>query len=145
MSDYVSKFDLSAVQATDVADYIRLWDILRVCCGAQMSKVYRAQLHSLGNSTYTRRNATMHKHMHSQKKHKRVKRSPSDDCDTTQLDDIERRLMQTNVYQSCAAGTDLLGKVSLQDGYLDGTYCSRAREATTRFHLVFNAKRYKTL
>ena len=43
-TEYQSFFGLSDAQLEEVVTYLRYWDILRMCCGAQMDDGYRAEL-----------------------------------------------------------------------------------------------------
>ena len=47
VADYAGVFGLAqhSVAALEVVEYIRLWDVLRRCCGPQMSGDYRKRLY----------------------------------------------------------------------------------------------------
>jgi len=100
-----------------MTEYIELWDILRMCCGLQMSKYWRNQLlkPSLRNPQL----------------------EPHPICGTTDIDDVERKFIGTSVYKLIDQykHAAMLNKPSGGDGQLDGTYCSRYNAEVTRLGL----------
>ena len=46
VEDYRPFFDITDDEFSDVVQYVRAWDVLRRCCGPQMSADYRARLYN---------------------------------------------------------------------------------------------------
>jgi hypothetical protein len=121
LKDYIETFQLSPVESAAFIEYMTLWDVLRVCCGAQMSRHYRQRLH---------RN----------KPPPTTKTSASDFCENHDLGEIERKIISTTVFHRCEGHR--VKHLSSKDQILDGTYCERATRATKVLKLDFNDKRY---
>jgi len=111
--DYQSVFNLSDQQIHDVYDYMSLWDVLRQCCGCQMSKHWRDVLLQKTNADDT---------------------STGKMCASKDLDDVESRLMRTTVH-GVLGSTD---KLSIVDLTLNGTYCSWFNRQVACKKLQFN-------
>jgi hypothetical protein len=124
LKDYTDIFQLSSVESATFIEYMTLWDMLRVCCGAQMSSHYRQRLHS-------------------NKPPPTTKRSASDFCEDHNLGEIERKIISTTVFHRCEGHR--VKYLSSRDQILDGTYCERATRATKVLKLGFNDKRYGTI
>jgi hypothetical protein len=123
LKDYTDIFQLSPVESADFREYMTLWDVLRVCCGSQMSSHYRQRLHSNKPPPATK-----------------YKRIASDFCEDHNLGEIERKIISTVVFHRCEGHR--VKYLSSRDQILDGTYCERATRATKVLKLGFNDKRY---
>ena len=122
VEDYRPFFKITDDEFADVVQYVRLWDVLRRCCGPQMSEDYRARLY--GNATYS--------------PHRRPGSVDYDSCEIYDVDAIERELVGLRLFKEC---DDLR---TLQDGErtdwatLNGTFCSRYKEAAIETRAQFN-------
>ena len=101
-----------------------LWDKLRVCCGAQMSRSFRASLQHTGNHTWKSG------HGGGQFQYGGRRRSPAEYCRTYDLDDIEQKLMASRVFKTCGENIKYTQRMSQMDAVVDGSYCSRSVKAT---------------
>ena len=124
--DYTPALNLSPVQGAQLSRYINLWDILRMCCGAQMSTAYRETLwlKKTGGGGGGGGGG-----------------APAHECERHDLDAVEKEMLQTDVFTSCGQ-IDLIGRLSDNDGRLTGSYCSEARKQTIQNELAFNDARY---
>ena len=123
--EYQKYFSLSDTQKERALEYIRYWDILRVCCGKQMSADWRRQLApSARYKTHHDKNSSAY---------------PA--CEMYNIGEVEKLLMNTYVYQHFAhipSLQDIIGKPSNVDGKLDGTYCERCNKNVALKSLHFN-------
>lgn len=113
ISDYIIGFGLSQIDKQQMVEYFERWEILRQCCGKQMSSKWRTDLYRLG------------------------KRKPRHSlCSKNDIDDIEQSFMSTDLYQLIDQYPNIreLNKPSLLDDELNGTYCSNYN------HLVHTQK-----
>jgi len=113
LSDYIIGFGLSQVEEQQMVEYFERWEILRQCCGKQMSIKWRSDLYRLG------------------------KRKPRHSlCNKHDIDDVEQSFMSTDLYQLIDQYPNIreLNKPSLLDYDLNGTYCSNYN------HLVHTQK-----
>ncbi|XP_045179643.2 uncharacterized protein LOC123539194 [Mercenaria mercenaria] len=125
--EYRSMFRVDEEQIQQAVEYLRYWDILRLCCGKQMSADWRNYLsptknykphHSLHSSTY-----------------------PA--CEIYNISKVEQLLIKTYVFQRFAdipSLRDVIGKPSNVDGNIDGQYCERCNRNISKNHLRFNDK-----
>ncbi|XP_060578126.1 uncharacterized protein LOC132735204 [Ruditapes philippinarum] len=123
--DYQPFFRLSDTQMQHAVEYLRYWDIIRLCCGRQMSADWRRRLSP--KISYI-----PHHDPHSYS-------YPA--CEMYNITEVEILLMKTFVYQKFANISslhDIIGKPSNVDGELDGTYCERCNRNTTEKDLEFN-------
>lgn len=128
--DYAPILNLTVKETHQLATFVRYWEILRRCCGAQMSTDYR---HRLFKGSY---NLPMHMI------HFRAKDDPSfDACEIYNIEQVERRYVETAVFRKCHR-LSLVQRLSDLDQPLDGSYCKRAFNATLTHHLIFNDPRY---
>lgn len=142
--DYARLFKLSAEQRISLGSFLKPWDKLRVCCGAQMSLKFRERL---TGTPFKIEKPGQSKLLHQAKNwnvEKESQNEASDRCEEYDFNSIESRLISTKVFLN-AHGVDLITRLSSQDGKLDGSYCSRAKDATVRLNLRFNDKRYLDL
>eukprot|EP00581_Thalassiosira_minuscula_P014696 CAMPEP_0183718552 /NCGR_PEP_ID=MMETSP0737-20130205/11777_1 /TAXON_ID=385413 /ORGANISM="Thalassiosira miniscula, Strain CCMP1093" /LENGTH=205 /DNA_ID=CAMNT_0025948129 /DNA_START=402 /DNA_END=1019 /DNA_ORIENTATION=- len=97
--------------------FIELWDILRQCCGLQMSSSWRNQL------------------LPSDQRNPAMKSHPI--CGNTDIGTVERNFTGTHLYKLLDQfeHARMLITPSGVDGRLDGTYCSRYNAEVTRLGL----------
>ena len=98
--DYIIGFGLPQSEKQQMVEYFEKWEILRQCCGKQMSGKWRSDLYRLG------------------------KRKPRHSlCTKHDIDDVEQSFMSTDLYQLIDQYTNIreLNKPSLLDDDLNGT------------------------
>ena len=121
VADYAGLFGLAqdSVAALEVVEYIRLWDVLRRCCGPQMSEDYRKRLYG----QVTNVSATAFKPM---------RRGPGslayDACEMYDVFAVERMLMKTALARRCPELNVKLD-MDLPWSRLDGSFCRRYEAA----------------
>mmetsp|Transcript_15379 Transcript_15379/g.42564 ORF Transcript_15379/g.42564 Transcript_15379/m.42564 type:complete len:172 (+) Transcript_15379:768-1283(+) len=112
-------FRLSRESQDELVEYMRYWDILRRCCGKQMSGKWRneqfpeaKQAHDYNRTEY----------LHSPRYH---------GCAMYDIDRVEDLFLQTPLYQKLVSHPQLeiVARPSQADPPLTGTYCSRYNEA----------------
>jgi len=109
--EYQQFFNIPTKLMDLVYEYMRYWDILRVCCGPQMSEDWRQAL--LNNTSYR----PHHSH-----------ESPAyPACEMYDLDKVEELYLNSV----------LMKRFSLPSKF-DGTYCSRCSANIQKRHLKFN-------
>ena len=127
-TEYKPFFGLSDPQVEEVVTYLRYWDVLRMCCGAQMNDGYRAELISnlRPNSSET-------------------SQSEYPACDMYRIQAVESQAVQTQVFKLASKGgfgtRYLRGTSSLEsdEGYdLNGQYCAWFNRQVTCQELPFN-------
>eukprot|EP00970_Alexandrium_tamarense_P009192 scaffold1813_cov185-Alexandrium_tamarense.AAC.7 len=103
---FVEGFGLSSEAADDLQRYFSAWEILRQCCGKQMSTRWRNDL------------------LPSELKKKDVGHHPT--CATYNIDTIERIFVHSKLFAVVNSYSNMvtINKPSLVDGELNGTYCS---------------------
>lgn len=103
--DFAFGYDLPREDEEKLAEYFSQWEILRQCCGEQMSKNWR---NDLLPEVYK----------------KDEKTHPF--CANHDIDEIEKTFMETELYSWLDAYPNMrpFNKPSLRDGDLTGTYCS---------------------
>ncbi|KAL7473429.1 hypothetical protein ACHAXS_014105 [Conticribra weissflogii] len=106
VEQYVDGFGLSSEQGKDLADYFSKWEILRQCCGQQMSARWRNDMLP--------------------EKFKRKDLSHHPTCPTYDIDEVEQKFMKTNLFSLIEQYSNMLpmNRPSLNDDDLNGTYCS---------------------
>ena len=105
--------------------WLHVWDVLRVCCGAQLSKYWRA--HLLGEEDDTQG-------------HFGAEEGPVSLCSRVDLSELEERLMSTRLYRKMHESVPALGTVSDVDGQLTGSYCKACERRIVQFGLQHNDK-----
>ena len=132
-TEYRSFFGLSDLQLEEVVTYLRYWDILRMCCGAQMDDGYRAEL---GGGAGADVGAGPGSYLMTAKPER---------CGTYDIQAIERHAVQTHVFQLALKGGKgsayLRSTSSLEAdaGYeLNGGYCAWFNKEVACQHLDFN-------
>lgn len=116
---YANEFQLGPDDFQELYQYLLKWDILRVCCGMQMSKHWRKRLQM---GTELEKGST------------KVCRENID------IGAVERSFLQlnlTSLLKSNLVVTDVL-RPSNVDGDLDGTYCERYRSFVKTYPSDFN-------
>lgn len=110
--DISTLLNLSVESSDMLLDHMRYWDILRICCGVQQSvdNVNRMKgapsntmKHPFGSALY-----------------------PA--CEIYNLDELETNFMNTEIMKKFGKYSPTIRSVSLQDGELTGSYCSRTNE-----------------
>ncbi|XP_060594121.1 uncharacterized protein LOC132748497 [Ruditapes philippinarum] len=125
--EYQKFFGLSNENMTHVVEYLRYWDILRVCCGTQMSSDWR-------NHLAPEKNYRNHHDPHSLL-------YPA--CEMYNISNVETLLLKSHAYKTFSSHSSLkniLGKPSLIDGNLDGSYCKRCNANISKNKLHMNKR-----
>ena len=95
--------------------YVRYWDVLRQCCGAQMSEDwYRV----LMKEKYARWKPNY-------RPHHAIDAPSYPACETYNVTAVEAALVATRVFAAYGPRSRALRSLSVADGDLDGTYCAR--------------------
>ena len=117
---YADFFDLPSHYLPMLHEHYTLWDKLRSCCGAQMSKHWRYELNP---STWDEQ------------------LDPHPFCGSLDIDAVEKAFMNTTLFKMINS-TEMRGinRPALYDDALDGSYCSRYNEAVRTEGLEFNEK-----
>ena len=127
-TEYKSFFGLTDPQVQEVVTYLRYWDVLRMCCGAQMKDGYRAELISKlkPNTSETLG-------------------SESPACDIYRIQAVERQAVESQVFKLASKGGSgtryLRGTSTLESdsGYnLNGQYCEWFNRQVACQELPFN-------
>ncbi|XP_045182927.1 uncharacterized protein LOC123541465 [Mercenaria mercenaria] len=125
--EYQPIFGLSDEKMQHIIEYFRYWDILRLCCGKQMSADWR-------NRLSRKLNYKQHHDLH----------SPSyPACETYNISQVELLFLNTYAYRKfghISSLRDAIGKPSTVDGKLDGTYCERCNTYIAKHHVRQNQK-----
>ncbi|KAL7475094.1 hypothetical protein ACHAW6_001026 [Cyclotella cf. meneghiniana] len=111
---YADFFRLTPWHIKLMKDYFQDWDVLRQCCGMQMSRKFKNDL-----LPASLKMAGMKEH---------------DICGEIDINKIEQHFMNTDLYR-LLDGYKLVRRInrpSLVDGELDGTYCSRYTDVIRR-------------
>ena len=124
--DYAPLFGLSPSEANVLSAYIHDWDVLRMCCGAQMTKAYRrvlwweGQVAAAGSDRGSARSIPLHK------------------CEGYNISNAEVRLVGSRIFQ---LGSDLsrIRQLSSRDGVFSGNYCKSANQLISEKKLKHNS------
>jgi len=114
LQSYADFFNLTSQHIKLMTEYFQDWDILRQCCGMQMSRTFKNDL-----LPASLKMADMKQHSF---------------CGDLHINDLETHFMNTDLYQ-LLDGYKLVRRInrpSLADGDLNGTYCSRYNDAIRR-------------
>ena len=129
-TEYKSIFGLSDAQVVEVVTYLRYWDILRMCCGVQMSAEYRAQLISDLRPNITETSGSLY---------------PA--CDMYNIQMVERQVVESQVFKRALTGgvglRTLRGTSNKEAGwgnYLNGQYCEWFNRQVACQELTFNQR-----
>lgn len=120
--DYGKLFGLDDTHTNALVSYMKYWEILRRCCGSQMSADYRDRIQGRPN-------------------HRSVDEYGYDMCEGYDIAGIEKLIMETEVFRQCRR-IHRIGAASAVDLQFDGTYCARAQYATATYGWKFNDPRY---
>ena len=121
--EYQSIFGLTNKNMQDIIEFLKYWDVLRRCCGMQMSRHWRAHLMSrdkvLGGG---------------------VDSSKVSFCQGHNISSIENDFMATKLYQELKVRPKLRPMLSPSnvDDVLDGSYCSRYNDFVRNTGAQFN-------
>jgi len=118
-SQYAQLFNVSDTISGEMLAYLRYWDILRVCCGTQMSKDWRAVL--LKKEDYTPTHA--------------FDSLNYPGCEIYDLDRVEENVLKTKAAQLLGEVMGIAGKNDLT-----GKYCTWFNRQVTCQKLQFNEK-----
>lgn len=115
-------FHLTNHSTEMLAEYMEVWDKLRMCCGVQMSKYRRNEL------------------LPQKKRDGKMKPHPI--CGTLDIGTVERQLMNMTLYKILHEHEYLhdMNKPSTRDNDLDGGYCVRYNRMVTNKGLTFNQR-----
>jgi hypothetical protein len=123
---YVAGYGLSQKYRAVLNDYFSLWEILRQCCGQQMSAKWR-------NDIFPERfkNNSLESH-------------PS--CGSYDIDTMEQSFIETELYSLIEKYPNVqpMNKPSFKDGSLNGTYCSSYNYLVRTEGLDFNNQTRKS-
>ena len=123
IEDYREVFALDEEEFGVVVQFMRLWDVLRRCCGPQMSLDYRMRLY--GSKNYT--------------PHLTSESMAWDACEMYDIDEVERLFMQSTLVNRCINLVHSLDwKISWSK--LNGTFCSLYKNAAMNESLVWNKR-----
>ena len=129
-TEYQSFFGLSDPQLEEVVTYLRYWDILRMCCGVQMSAEYRAQLISDLRPNITETSGSLY---------------PA--CDMYNIQMVERQVVESQVFKLALTGgvglRTLRGTSNKEAGWgddLNGQYCEWFNRQVACQELTFNQR-----
>ncbi len=108
--DFAFGYDLPKEDEEKLVEYFSQWELLRQCCGEQMSKNWR---NDLLPEVYKKDKMAHHRF-----------------CADHDIDEIEKAFMETELYSWLDAYPNMrpFNKPSLRDGDLNGTYCSSYNE-----------------
>eukprot|EP00986_Skeletonema_menzelii_P016469 scaffold14726_cov146-Skeletonema_menzelii.AAC.1 len=108
--DFANGYNLTDEDEMMLVEFMSKWEVLRQCCGEQMSKLWR---NDLLPEAYTKEEMEHHPF-----------------CADYDIDEIENAFMKTKLYSWINAYPNmrLFNKPSLRDGELNGNYCSSYNE-----------------
>ncbi|KAL9179327.1 hypothetical protein ACHAXT_008617 [Thalassiosira profunda] len=106
VKSYVEGYGLSETDEVNLNEYFQLWQVLRQCCGQQMSAKWRNDM------------------MPEEFKISHFKSHPT--CANYDIDEIEQSFMKTKLFSIVAEypSIEQMNRPSINDGVLNGTYCS---------------------
>jgi len=133
LPQYADIFGLSEEITKNLHSFLRHWDKLRLCCGAQMSESWRLWLHE---SAEAGRDLKA-----SQRSYPTTPVNLNHTCASSDLGAIERRWLGTAVVTKCLS-IPRIAQLSSNDAPMDGGYCEWANAMTKQHKLGFNDKYY---
>lgn len=125
---YQHIFNLTDIEMEEAVVFLRYWNILRLCCGMQMSADWRDFLSHPVNYT-----STPHHHANNT--------SGDPACEMYNIDQVASRLLATNLAGIIKPHKNLapfLLRPSQVDGELNETYCSDYNKQIAQYHVGFN-------
>eukprot|EP00750_Incisomonas_marina_P028229 INCI6545.1.p1 GENE.INCI6545.1~~INCI6545.1.p1 ORF type:complete len:323 (+),score=58.31 INCI6545.1:183-1151(+) len=123
---YEAAFGLSAEESGMLYEWLESWDVLRVCCGAQMSQSWREHVvggyvKAAGRGFGPPSNASVEL------------------CLSKNISEVEESLINSKLFQALGDRMPtLIGRPSNVDGPLTGSYCETCLENTRLHKLKFN-------
>lgn len=123
---YEEVFGLSAQESDILYEWLEAWDVLRVCCGAQMSQSWREHVvggyvQPAGRGFGPPSNASVEL------------------CLSKNISEVEESLINSRLFQALGDRMPtLIGRPSNVDGPLTGSYCATCLENTRLHKLTFN-------
>ena len=136
IEDYREIFDLDKEEYGAVVQFMRLWDVLRRCCGPQMSLDYRMRLY--GKKNYA--------------PHLTSESVAWDACEMYDIDQVELQFMRSTLVNRCNGrpidGGRPRSTINLEDSLqarlpwskVSGTFCSSYKNAAINEKLKFNQR-----
>ena len=136
IEDYREIFDLDKEEYGAVVQFMRLWDVLRRCCGPQMSLDYRMRLY--GKKNYA--------------PHLTSESVAWDACEMYDIDQVELQFMRSTLVNRCNGrpidGGRPRSTINLEDSLqarllwskVNGTFCSSYKNAAINEKLKFNQR-----
>ena len=129
---YADIFGLNTTQKLELLEYVRFWDILRLCCGKQMATGWRAEQ----QQQYAINVHTPNYHA----------------CSMYNIDTVEELFMNTTLYKKIMGDqgrrmgiSTAVARPSLVDDQLFGTYCSKYNDLVKEKGVQFNRGKVKKL
>lgn len=109
-ADFAFGYDLCKDDEEMLVEYMTKWEVLRQCCGQQMSSSWRNDLLP--------------------EVYKKEQLKPHPFCKDYDIDEIENAFMKTKLFSLLDAYHNMrqFNKPSLRDGELNGSYCSSYNE-----------------
>lgn len=123
---YERVFHLSSAESQMLYDWLEKWDVLRQCCGVQMSDAWRAHLNASAPQYYPRDPAS-----------ERSRRAVAF-CASQDITAVEKSLMSTTLYKLMHHRVAMLERPSEVDGPLTGSYCETCNQNITKYGRGFN-------
>ena len=122
--EYQAILEMTDKEMDVLVEAIRYWDILRLCCGKQMSEDWR-------NRLYPKQNYTLHRSTQDPGYH---------GCEMYNISKVEENFRSTVLYTAIARFGHLkpMLRPSRVDGDLDGTYCERYNAVLRSSGIGFN-------
>jgi len=128
--NYQGIFDLTDEQMEQIVEFMRYWEILRKCCGMQMSDDWREQLLPLKKK---KPGYTAHHNEHDPV-------YPA--CQMYDIDAVETLFLHTKLAQAMSVFPNMhtMLRPSTVDGTLNGKYCSRYNAAVEEHGIGMNER-----
>lgn len=117
--EYQPIFGITDEKMKYILDYMQYWEILRRCCGRQMSTDWLNHLSPIENYT----------------KHHDLHSVTYPACEMYVIGNVEKQLMNTYIYKRFAHTKSLRYAIG---GSFDGTYCERCNDNIIKKRLQFN-------
>lgn len=132
--EYQEMFGLSNAEMNNIIDYLRYWDILRLCCGLQMSSDWRNYLIEYYD------NISGYENFINTAGHHKFTSPSYPACEIYDIDKVSYRLLNNPLAKLMLTYPNLKRMVqpSEVDGSLTETYCSMMNERIHTLHLGFN-------
>ena len=136
--DYASLFQANEAQVDAVLQYMKFWDILRLCCGPQMASDYRYRLYHNVTSRLMNKDDQTHR----SSSLKKGSLHSYDACEIYNIDQVESSLLGTDLIRKCPESNVLqLELLAVRVGWskvgnhfcLD--YINAAKEANAAFNV----------